>query len=97
MLPAAKRVIAIGDLHGDLDKAKESFRIGGLIDDHDQWIGGKTVVVQVGDLLDRGDREVELLYWLERIAKKAKQHGGAVHVINGNHGRLGGVRLWNCS
>ncbi len=47
VLPAAKRVIAIGDLHGDLDKAKASFKIGGLINDDDQWIGGKTVVVQV--------------------------------------------------
>lgn len=43
---------------------------------------------KVGDLLDRGDQEVELLYWLERIAKQAQRHGGAVHVINGNHGAL---------
>ncbi len=47
----------------------------------------------MGDLLDRGDQEVELLYWLERIAKQAKQHGGAVHVINGNHGKAGGANM----
>lgn len=29
---------------------------------------------------------MELLFWLERIAKQARRHGGAVHVINGNHG-----------
>lgn len=101
VLPAVRRLIAIGDLHGDLDKAKASFRLGGLINDKEQWTGGDTVVVQVGlqccneqcttnqqvgDLLDRGDQEVELMYWLERIGKQARRHGGAVHVINGNHG-----------
>jgi len=30
--PAVERLIAIGDLHGDLAKAREAFRAGGLID-----------------------------------------------------------------
>lgn len=47
VLPAVRRLIAIGDLHGDLDKAKASFRLGGVINDKEQWIGGDTVVVQV--------------------------------------------------
>lgn len=47
VLPAVRRLIAIGDLHGDLDKAKASFRLGGVINDKEQWVGGDTVVVQV--------------------------------------------------
>lgn len=46
-LPAVPRLIAIGDLHGDLDKAKRAFRVGGLIDANDRWCGGSTTVVQV--------------------------------------------------
>ena len=39
----------------------------------------------MGDLLDRGEQEVPLLYWLERLRRQAAAAGGAVHVLNGNH------------
>ncbi len=57
--------MAIGDLHGDLDKAKRAMRLAGLIDQQDRWAGGRTVCVQVGDILDRGDSELRILYFLE--------------------------------
>lgn len=39
--PAVERLIAIGDLHGDLDKAREAFRAGGLTDAAGTWVGGR--------------------------------------------------------
>ena len=47
MLPAVQRLVAIGDLHGDLKKARRAFRLGGLTDENDRWIGGTTTAVQV--------------------------------------------------
>lgn len=41
--------------------------------------------VQVGDQLDRGDNEIQILYFLERLQKEASAAGGAVHILNGNH------------
>lgn len=41
--------------------------------------------MQVGDLLDRGDAEIPILYHLERLQREAARAGGAVHVLNGNH------------
>jgi len=46
-LPAAARLVAIGDLHGDMGKTRRAFRIGGLIDHQDRWCGGTTTAVQV--------------------------------------------------
>lgn len=46
--------------------------------------------LQVGDLLDRGDHELPLLFWLERLQRQAAAAGGAIHVLNGE-GRL---RSW---
>lgn len=83
--PAAERVIAVGDLHGDLASAREALRLAGAIDAEDRWVGGKLVLVQVGDQLDRGDDEPEILSLLERLAADAAKTGGAVHVLNGNH------------
>ena len=45
-LPAAPRVVAIGDLHGDLQKTRRAFRLAQLVDSEDRWTGGSTVVVQ---------------------------------------------------
>jgi len=39
-------VVAVGDLHGDLNKARRAFRLGGLIDEQDRWAGGTTTAVQ---------------------------------------------------
>jgi hypothetical protein len=41
--------------------------------------------VQVGDQLDRGDQEIEILYTLERLQREACKAGGALHILNGNH------------
>eukprot|EP00959_Pyramimonas_sp_CCMP1952_P338940 7098086-Pyramimonas_sp.AAC.1 len=39
--------------------------------------------VQVGDQLDRGDDEVAVLYFLERLAREAESAGGALYCLNG--------------
>lgn len=83
--PAADRLIALGDVHGDLKATRRALKLGGLIDDHDAWVGGETVLVQTGDILDRGDDEQEILDLLERLEVEARQAGGRVHLLNGNH------------
>lgn len=39
----------------------------------------------MGDQLDRGNQEIEILYFLERLEREAAAAGGALHVLNGNH------------
>jgi hypothetical protein len=78
-------VVAIGDLHGDVSAARAALRLAGAIDTLDRWVGGDLVVVQTGDILDRGDEEPEVLGLLERVASEARADGGAVYVLNGNH------------
>lgn len=83
--PAPKRLVAIGDLHGDLDAAKRALKLGGAIDDGDQWIGGDLFVVQVGDQLDRGDGDRAIVDLFDALAEQAKGAGGTVLALNGNH------------
>jgi len=79
------RIIAIGDLHGDLDATRAALRLAGAIDSLDRWIGADLVVVQTGDVLDRGDDEEAIIRLLDRLADEAATVGGAVHALNGNH------------
>jgi hypothetical protein len=82
---AGRRVVAIGDLHGDLDAARRVLRLAGAIDAKDTWIGGKLVVVQTGDDVDRGDGDRAILDLLERLEGEAAKAGGELTVLNGNH------------
>jgi hypothetical protein len=83
--PPARRLVAIGDAHGDLHAMAAAFRAAGLVDAAGRWAGGDAICVQVGDILDRGDDELKAFYWLERVAAEAAAAGGALHVLLGNH------------
>ena len=84
-LPAPKRLVAIGDLHGDIAATRSALRAAGAIGDSDQWIGGELVIVQTGDVLDRGDDESDILELLDQVDKQARTAGGAVISLIGNH------------
>lgn len=83
--PAQDRLIAIGDLHGDLDKTKQSLKLANLIDESDKWVGGSSTVVQIGDVLDRGGDELKILYFLEKLRREAARSGGTLITMHGNH------------
>lgn len=82
---ASGRIVAIGDLHGDLSAARAALRLSGAIDSVDRWIGADMTVVQTGDILDRGDEEEATFRFFDRLAAEAAEAGGSVHVLNGNH------------
>src|SRR5258706_5765193 len=70
-LPAGKRIVPIGDLHGDLGGTRAALKAAGAIDDHDQWIGGDLVLVQTGDILPRRDDASAILELFQRLAHDA--------------------------
>ena len=83
--PAPERVVAIGDLHGDVEAARRVLRLAGAIDERDAWIGGKLVVVQTGDQIDRGDDDRKIIDLFERLRGEASSAGGEVLSLVGNH------------
>lgn len=83
--PAPDRLIAVGDVHGDLQKLKEALRLAALINASDRWTGGTATVVQIGDVLDRGGEELKILYFLEKLKREAEESGGTIITMNGNH------------
>jgi len=82
---APARMVAIGDVHGDLEATREALRLAGAIDDADTWIGGDLVVMQTGDQIDRGPDDRAVLDLFEALADQAFEAGGAVYSLWGNH------------
>jgi hypothetical protein len=83
--PPAERVVAVGDIHGDLDAARRALRLAGAVDARDRWIGGKLVLVQTGDEIDRGDGDRAVIDLFVRLDGEARAAGGRVHALSGNH------------
>jgi len=82
---AGPRVVAIGDVHGAFDQFVEILQTAGLVDAKRQWIGGTTVLVQTGDVFDRGPKVREALDLLMRLEEEARRAGGRVEALLGNH------------
>lgn len=82
---AVERVVSVGDVHGDYDQLFTVLKSGGLIDDQGNWTGGKTHLVQTGDVLDRGPDSRKAMDLLMRLEKQAAEAGGSLHALIGNH------------
>jgi hypothetical protein len=79
------RIVAVGDVHGAFDKFVTILREAGVIDNRRRWIGKNTILVQTGDVLDRGPDSREAMDLLRRLESDAERAGGKVYALLGNH------------
>ena len=83
--PPPERIVAVGDLHGDFQAWQTIARAAGLIDEGGHWAGGKTTLVQLGDVLDRQPDSLQIVRSLQQLEAEAPRAGGKVIVVLGNH------------
>jgi hypothetical protein len=81
----AARIVAVGDLHGDYEAYWTILSEAGLIDARGKWSGGETILVQTGDVADRGPDTLKIIRHLMKLEKDAKRKGGRVVALIGNH------------
>ena len=79
------RVVAIGDIHGDLDALVRIVLGMQLIDHSGHWCGGTARLVLLGDLNDRGPDSVAVMTFVMRLEREARAVGGNVDALVGNH------------
>jgi hypothetical protein len=84
-ISTSERVVAVGDVHGAHDSFIAILRAAGVIDRRDRWAGGPTMLIQTGDVLDRGDHSRKTLDLLRRLEREARSAGGRVIALVGNH------------
>ena len=80
-----ERIVAIGDIHGDYDNYIAVLKNAGVINRRGRWAAGKTHVVQVGDIPDRGPDTLKIIEHLQKLEKQALKAGGRLHLLIGNH------------
>jgi len=83
-----KRIVAVGDIHGDFEKFTTVLHLCQLTrteGGQERWIGGATHFVQTGDVLDRGPDSKKVMDVLMSLETQAQKAGGRVHALIGNH------------
>src|SRR3954452_23549388 len=80
-----RRVVAVGDIHGDKDAFVAVLKMAHLVDDEEHWVGGTTHLVQVGDVPGRGPQTRMAFDLIMRLEKEAVTAGGNFHALIGNH------------
>ncbi len=85
VVPVPPRIVAIGDLHGDVRALGAILTRSRLIDASARWSGGRTHLVLMGDLLGGHDDSRLLLNAVLRLEAEAEIAGGRIHALLGNH------------
>jgi hypothetical protein len=83
--PEPGRIVAVGDVHGDIESLRMILREAGLLGEADAWAGGAATLVQTGDFLDRGADDRAVMDLLMKLEREAPRAGGRVIVLMGNH------------
>ncbi|MBR3899778.1 MAG: metallophosphoesterase [Elusimicrobiaceae bacterium] len=80
-----RKVIVVGDVHGQYDAFVEILRHAELIDENQNWTGGRNRLVQMGDIFDRGPKPRQVDDLLDKIQQQANATQGEVIRLVGNH------------
>lgn len=83
--PMPGRLVAISDIEGNFTGLRSFLQAQGIMDADHRWTFGTGHVVFLGDMVDRGDQVLPVLWMIHRLEEQAQAAGGAVHFILGNH------------
>lgn len=78
-------VAAISDIHGQYDIMLKLLKENKIVNQNGNWIYGEGHLVITGDIFDRGDRVIDIVWFLIRLERQANRAGGKVHTLIGNH------------
>lgn len=74
-----------GDIHGQFEATVELLQDRDLIDTAHRWKGGNATIWFLGDFVDRGPCGIAAIELVMCLQQEAKQSGGNVHALLGNH------------
>ncbi len=78
-------VYVVGDVHGRYNQLIDLLINSKVINKDLNWTAGKSNLVFLGDLFDRGNDVTKVLWFIYELEAKAKADGGKVHLVLGNH------------
>eukprot|EP00742_Colponemidia_sp_Colp-10_P002209 GILJ01002362.1.p1 GENE.GILJ01002362.1~~GILJ01002362.1.p1 ORF type:complete len:332 (-),score=36.27 GILJ01002362.1:133-1083(-) len=91
----AQRIVAVGDLHGDYAATLNILKLAKVVDNNGNWMKEPgLILVQTGDVVDRGPDTLKLYQYLFELTEQAKASGGRVIQLLGNHEVMNFIGDW---
>lgn len=78
-------VFAVSDIHGMYQSLTPLLRSARIIDAQSHWTAGKSLLVVVGDSIDKGPQSIDVIDFWMRLTQDAAQRGGMIIHLLGNH------------
>lgn len=82
---ASAPLFVVADTHGEFEILVDMLRAHAVVDAKLGWSFGRGHLIVLGDVLDRGAHQVEILWLLYALEAQASKAGGGVHLVLGNH------------
>jgi len=88
------RIIIVADIHSDYDRFNKILQNAEIIDKNNVWITNNTLLVQLGDQIDRkaidkhdisDKHHFKLTYYTDYLKKESRKHKSDVVSLIGNH------------
>jgi len=80
-----EKIFATSDIEGNYYALTKMLIGNGVVDKELNWTFGKNHLVFNGDMVDRGEYVMQVLWLMYKLDQQAKEAGGRVHFILGNH------------
>ena len=81
-------ILVSSDIEGNYQAFVSLLEGNGVIDASKNWIYNDNHLVLIGDMLDRGDQVLQVLWLIYKLEAEAQSAGGGVHYILGNHEQM---------
>eukprot|EP00128_Syssomonas_multiformis_P004602 Colp12_sorted_trinity150504_noHs@20061 len=78
-------IYQVADMHGDVKAITKVLQNAEIIDDQSNWIANTSILVTVGDYIDKGDNSLGVLDLLMKLEVQAAAAGGRLVSVLGNH------------
>ncbi|CAN5379040.1 hypothetical protein BH24GEM3_BH24GEM3_12920 [soil metagenome] len=78
-------IFVVADTHGDYGSLIRLLQNGRVIDGQQRWSAGRSHLVLLGDVFDRGPDVTRILWFLYDLERQAERQRGRVHLLLGNH------------
>ena len=75
----------VSDIEGNFKAFRKLLQSNNVIDSNFNWTFGNGHLILIGDFVDRGIQQTEVLWLIYSLEEKAKAAGGYVHYVLGNH------------
>lgn len=79
------KIYALSDVHGMYGNLIPLLQTAGIIDSQGRWSAGNSLLIVIGDSIDKGPQSIEVIdFWMGLMASAPRAGGAVVHLL-GNH------------